>query len=300
MPDFQNIVSTLAAPIVAGVSMASKALGPLANPVTSRLMASGLSALTGRAAPASVNFFGGNQASNTDNWRVRISVSPNSPILYQSPGRGLLDPLIDTNGVIFPYTPQITTTYQAIYTTQRFTHSNYNHLMYDNSEVQAIQIQADFTAQTEEEARYVLACIYFFRAATKMFFGSGELAGNPPPLVFLNGYGEHYFPNVPCVVQSFNHTMPQEVDYIPVVVSGVTNDAYYRKEMQFDPSTGAGEFGYGEKGMQAGQYLYGGGTRIPTVSQFSVSLQPVYSKESITKFNLNDFAQGRLTQNRFL
>lgn len=302
MPDLQDVISTVAAPFVAGANMVSRALGPIANPAISRLMSSGLGSARTSLGP-SVRFWGGSSA-NENSWKVRISIAPNSPILYNDASGGLLNPLTETGGVVFPYTPQITTTYQAMYTSQRFTHSNYTHLSYDNSEIQQIQISADFTAQNENEARYVLACIYFFRAATKMFFGQGELAGNPPPIVFLNGYGEHYFPNVPCVITTFTHTMPQEVDYIDASVFSVGASDDYRK-VGFDTSTGAGEFGSHEQGSSGNSGILTRSkttstTKVPTVSQFVVALQPVYSKRSLTEFNLNDFAQGKLTSKRFI
>ena len=280
MPDLQDIVSTVAAPVLAGVNIASRALNTVLNPATSRLSASGLLGLAVRTLSPNIRFF--DSQDSGENWKVRIKISPNSPILYNI-GNGVLDPLRESAGVIFPYTPTISTTYQALYTPQRFTHSNYTHHTYDNSEIQSISITADFTAQNRQEASYVLACIYFFRAATKMFFGNGELAGNPPPIVFLNGYGDHYFPDVPCIITSFTHTMPSEVDYIEA--------GFYTGGI---PEADLGELGINTSRMASGM------TKIPTVSQFQVQLQPVYSKENLTQFDLNAFAQGKLINKGFI
>ena len=184
----------------------------LADSSSARLAAAGLPA--GGRIPASsgfnsatVNFSGGTGGSSGSDWRIKISC----PALGYS---GIQSPLAETNGVVFPYTPQITVVHQASYSAQRFTHSNYPHYSYENSEVQNIQITGDFTAQNSLEAKYVLACIYFFRSVTKMFFGQSQNAGNPPPLVFLSGYGTYYFPEVPCAVTQFSHTMPSDIDYI--------------------------------------------------------------------------------------
>ena len=116
--------------------------------------------------------------------------------------------------VIFPVLPQVTITYTANYSSQALTHSNYKSFFYDSSEVSAIQLAGDFPIQNVAEGQILLKNINFFKATTKMFFGTGTNAGNPPPIVFLNGYGKQYFPNVPCVVTSFQHTMPNDVDYI--------------------------------------------------------------------------------------
>lgn len=302
MPDFQDLVSSVAAPVLAGVNTVAKSLAPLANPVMNRLAASGLFGVGGRRNNPMVNFF--DSQPKGENWKVRIRIGKESPILYNVDS-GILDPLKNTMGIVFPYTPTITTTYQALYTAQRFTHSNYTHYSYDNSEIQSIQIQAEFTAQNQSEAQYVLACIYFFRAATKMFFGQGEQAGNPPPIVFLNGYGQHYFPDVPCIITAFTHTMSGDVDYIetapasfPTSRSGYNADGYAVGIMQggqrVNPETGE------VYSLPGGNTVSVTPTRIPTSSTFQIALQPIYSKQSLTEFNLNDFAQGKLTDKRFI
>lgn len=204
---------------------------------------------------------GNNQSSSADesggagDWKVRIKLGDKT-IFNMS---NILKPLEKVGGIVFPYTPQINLVHQANYIPQRLTHSNYAHFAFEASEVQAIQLTSDFTVQSLEEGEYVLACIYFLRACTKMFFGQGELAGNPPPLVFLEGYGPYYFPKVPCIVTSFQHTMPNEVDY-----------------------------------MKIKDY------RMPTASQITVSLQPVYSKNSVTQFDLKEFADGNLINSKFI
>lgn len=202
-------------------------------------------------------------------WRLRISVPYNSSMLYQSGGRdnqsrtldilSPLNPQTGTDGVIFPYTPNITVAMNARYGEQALVHSNYKSYFYEGSDVAAITISGEFTAQNADEAKYVMAAIYFFRATTKMFFGEDTLAGNPPPMVFLNGYGDYYFPNVSCVVTNFTHTMPNDVDYI---------DAGY----------------------------YG---RVPTVSTISVTLQPVVSRKKATGFNHGNYASGGLIGSKY-
>ena len=192
-------------------------------------------------------------------WRVRVSVATASKLLYNDSPTGILSPLKSTNGVIFPYTPNITLQHTATYSPQKFTHSNYSAFSYENSEVQAITITGEFTIQSVEEGLYLLASIYFFRAATKMFFGTGNNVGNPPPMVFLDGYGSHYFPHVPCVITQFQHVLPPDVDYIAVQVPG---------SLEY--------------------------TRLPATSNISITLQPLYSKKIIASFNLQDFAAGKL------
>ena len=150
---------------------------------------------------------------NTD-WRVVLRLAPNSSYLYNSSQPGILAPLKVTNGVIFPYTPNISTAYKANYSSYDLTHSNYRGYFYQNSYTDAITINADFTAQSTSDAAYVLAVIHFFRGVTKMFYGQDPNRGSPPPLVFLSGLGDYQFNNHPCLVSQFNYTLPPDVDYI--------------------------------------------------------------------------------------
>ena len=208
-----------------------------------------------------------------NDWRIRISLQPSlAKYFYSDPSNLLLNKLQSTSGVIFPYTPQIQVTHTARYNPTLLTHSNYASHFYEGSEVQAINITGDFTVQNWDEGQYLLAVIHFFRSVTKMFYGRDAFAGAPPPLVFLNGYGTVYFPNVSCVVTQFTHTMPSDSDYVEVPI-GV------------------------QRGAVAGNAI--NLTSIPTVrlpiaSQISVSLQPVYSRTNVAQnFSLQNFARGQ-------
>lgn len=226
-----------------------------------------------------------------DDWRVKVSVGQNSGIFYQNADAGILNPLQSTKGVVFPYTPTISTSFSAGYTAQKLTHSNYPAYFYESSETAAISITGDFTVQNVTEGQYLLACIYFFRAATKMFYGKGEHAGNPPPMLFLDGYGKYYFPHVPCVLTSFTHTMAAEVDYIQI--PGKTTAAPPPPNMVQDPQQRAATMALTAATLPAL-------TRVPTASQIQITLQPVYSRRSVSEFDLEQFAQGRLLDRGFI
>jgi hypothetical protein len=194
-----------------------------------------------------------------------------------------MSPLQDTNGVVFPYTPQFSMSHSAKYGVENLTHSNYPVVYYQGSEVSAITITGDFTVQNMAEGRYLMAAIHFFRSCTKMFFGADSIAGTPPPLVFLNGYGSPYLPNVPCVVTNFTHTMPQDVDYInvPMTRSTTTQPKYDWSGGPTEPITTI------DKAT----------VRLPTMSSISVILQPVYSRRNIYEnFSLDKYAKGELTK----
>ena len=197
---------------------------------------------------------------NNGDWRVRISVSPNANILYRA-GGDIMYPLLNTDGVIFPYAPTLQIQQSAKYNSTDLTHSNYTNYFYQSSQVQAIQISGEFSAQTPIDANYVLATLHFFRSATKMFFGnSGEFQGSPPPIVYLDGYGKHYLPHVPCLITNFSHQMPPAVDYISA----------------------------------------SNGQRIPTLSNIQVTLQPVYSRKRQLEFSFEQFAAGQQLDKGFI
>ena len=211
-------------------------------------------------------------------WRVRISLAGKGwDSLIGDPEASLMSPLIKATsetGVIFPYTPAITVAHNARYQEQALTHSNYKNYFYEGSDVGAITISGDFTVQNLDEGQYLLAAIYFFRTCTKMFFGEGQKgdqAGNPPPIVFLDGYGDFYFPHVSCVITNFTHTMSDSVDYIEIPVGSSSTASAGSKP--------------------AANRL----VRLPTASQLSVTVQPVYSRANVYKnFTLGKFAQGQL------
>jgi hypothetical protein len=241
--------------------------------------------------------FGSSDDSGND-WRVRISINPNSKILYWDTGSssvpGLVAPLKATNGFIFPYVPSVTVSHSANYQSQQLTHSNYAQYFYESSSVAAINISGDFTVQNIEEAKYFLAGLYFFRACTKMFYGTTrDYQGSPPPIVYLDGYGQHYLPHVPCVITSFSHTMPNDVDYLEVnTPQSVTiekskadnSSSYYQL-----PGQGAGA------GTElTTQTINNAFNRVPTASTFSLTLQPVISRSQAIDFDFKEFARGGL------
>ena len=301
-------------------------LAGLSDPSNARLEASGLkpggsnsgAPVSPSVAFQSVNGPAGAASASENDWRVRISLADRATIFYKDPSNtnSLMAPLIATNGVIFPYTPQINITHAAHYSPATPTHSNYPIQFYNNSEVSDISITGDFTVQSMEEGQYLMAAIYFFRSATKMFFGSGANVGNPPPVVFLDGYGSHYFPHVPCVISSFQHTLSNDVDYIevPIITTtlqdvNVQNDnmnlghvQLTAQEQQYVPSMLRSSPTNQNPNKQTTRTQFQSisqNTRVPTTSSVTITLKPVYSRAGLhDRFDLNKFASGQLLQDK--
>lgn len=276
-----------------GVSTGSQFTGPMgpqtavdqSNPSAMRLAGSGLVSgatnalqdIAGKVFNFDFKAANGTPLAPEVDWRVRISMQPaTASIFYNNPRNPIMYPLVATSGLVFPYTPAVTVTHNARYGTTPLTHSNYQSVFYEGSEVQAITISGEFTVQNIAEGQYLMAAIQYMRACTKMFFGGSELAGTPPPMVFLDGYGPAYLPHVPCVVTNFTHTMPADVDYveIPVGVS-LQNIA----------------------GNQVATDNFAARTRLPTMSTLSITLQPIYSRNNIANnFTLEKFNAGALVE----
>jgi hypothetical protein len=195
--------------------------------------------------------------------RVRLSLSPNSgQILYKSFNNRLLEPLIDTDGILFPYTPTISVSHTAQYTGMHPTHSNYVQHSYNASSVDAISIDGYFTANNADEARYVFAVLHFLRSAYKMFFGTDANRGTPPPVLRLSGYGPFNYNSVPVVLTNFTEIMSADRDYIEVPLAAAPDTATK--------------------------------TMIPTFMNMTMTLSPIYTKNQISNFGLESFARGDL------
>lgn len=249
---------------------------------------------------------------NSGDWRVRLRLAPQSKYLYNAPNPGILQPLQVTDGVIFPYTPSIDTTYRANYQQYDLTHSNYRGYFYQNSYVDAINLKCTFTAQDTSEANYLLAVITFFKSVTKMFYGQDAERGAPPPLVFLTGLGQYQFNEHACLVQSFVFNLPDNVDYIR---SGSPNQVGLNMLNVRDRQSVSNNTLFGSLNRLAAALLPKGAqvdppspptlgldrpTYVPTKMDISLTLLPVQTREQVSKqFSLKKFASGDLIKGGF-
>ena len=270
-------------------------------------------------------------------WRFRISLAEGADYLYKvpekspdnsnkaggqggagSPGAGILEPLRGTNGVIFPYTPQVQMSYRAKYNSYELVHSNYRGAFYQNSSVDDISIRGTFTAQDTNEAAYVLAVIHFFRSVTKMFYGQDKQRGAPPPLVYLSGLGDYQFNNHPAVVTSFDYSLPADVDYIRANnPNNFGTDLLNRRTSYAAPPSNPLVGIANRLGLSG---LFPGATPIkpspqpvtnsvtntavatyvPTKIEISLNLMPMQTRDQVSKqFSLAKFADGNLLSGGF-
>lgn len=192
-------------------------------------------------------------ASKND-WRIRINAQWQ---VFNSPMFKLLE---KTGGVVWPYTPNITISTKANYQQIDTIHSNYPFQAYKNSQIDDIQISGEFTCETEYDAAYWIAAVTFFKTATKMFFGQGDLAGSPPIVCNLSGYGSHIFDKIPVLVKSFSVDLKDDVNYVKCEAYDTNNPTW-----------------------------------VPVVSTISVTVVPIYNRRRLRQFSLEEYSKGQIT-----
>lgn len=166
-------------------------------------------------------------------------------------------PLRQTNGIIFPYTPNISVAHSVDYAQYDLVHTNYQQNAYSRTRNPQIQVTGQFVSQTPAEAAYTVGVMHFLRVVTKMHFGHGDpFAGTPPPVMEFSAYGTYNFNRIPVLLGSFNFIYEDNVDYVEI-----------------------------ETGSAAG-------TQIPSIMTIAMDLLPQYSAAKQNSFSLYELASG--------
>jgi hypothetical protein len=212
---------------------------------------------------------------NTYDWRARLRPKSGGKEKFYSAGTDadyLLRPIKESNGLVWQYTPSVTMGGTVEYNQTLLHGMNYPINTFINSRPNEINITGEFTANDIYEARYMLAMLIFMRISTKAYFGDAAVAegtfGTPPPVMLFEYLGEHGFNKVPVVITSYGTTLPDDIDYVPVVC-------------------GPGE-------MTTVTYL-------PTKLNLSVTLTPSYTPHKVrSRFNLTDVTNGKAYKRGFI
>jgi len=256
-------------------------------------------------------------AGDPNDWRVRLRLAPQSDYLYNAQDPGILSPLKETDGIIFPYMPRIDTVHQARYSSYDLPHSNYRGYFYAGTHQERVIVSATFTAQDTKEANYLLACLHFLRSCTKMFYGQDAQRGTPPPLVFLSGLGDYQFNEHPCAVELVNVNLPNDVDYIKAGNAGSRDTDFMsprsiRSEQA--PSFGGAlnrlfgsglSFGGTEAPTYTSERIFTrssdeGTTRVPTKMEINFNLVPIQTRDQVSnEYSLKDYSNGSLLKKGF-
>lgn len=227
---FQDTINQLAtpkrsdpaAPVNRGIAKSKKApktpsasytADPLAGTTSPVLGGGGSFGLPSGVTPT------GSTSASTD-MRVRVGFMPESSEEYS----GILAPLKDTQGLMFPYTPSISVSQDVDYAAMQMVHSNTDYYSFARSPNASISITGKFTVQNQAEGIYALAAIHFCRSVSKMYFGQkdGKDAGTPPPILHLNGYGTYMFNKVRVFMRTHSYSYDENMDTVPISTSSGT------------------------------------------------------------------------------
>lgn len=248
-----------------------------------------------------VNVYSGYNKLLSEDMRARIRVPGN----YLRPstkgsdqGREL------TDGIIFPYTPQINYDQKADYQNISAVHSNYAQYFYKSSSVGTINIQARFTVQNSQEASVYLSVKHLLSALTKMPYADDPGAGAPPPICRLDAYGPYMLKNVPIVISSFRIELPADVDYFNVSKELTTEvisneDPVTESQATFSPMAAAAQ-----SATSRGQVKQTSSKTeqnfVPVISNFNINCIPVYSRREMLQFSLKNFLENYTNNSKYL
>ena len=248
--------------------------------------------------------------SSTGDWAVKLSLPTSSFNQLMGDSPIMTDTMMADKGMRFPTTPFINLQHTANYDARTVVHNNYPYYAYQNSQVQQITISGDFPVQDQASGRRWIGTVHFLRTITKMYYGGELNKGNPPPICRLNGYGDHVFNNVPCVVTDFTVEFRQNVDYISINMDSDTEGGVS------GGLTGLLQQGAQNPNLRPGtinatrqtnsrqplqSQLSGIVNKVPTDSLITITVFPVYSRNKISnKFDLKSFANGALTKDGFI
>ena len=248
-----------------GIGGAIGAIGGIAGAVSAAAgqLNNVLSIFRGKNLPSSGELFQSRgsfvevQSSDANDWRVRVNCN------FSLFGEGAFPRLRDTNGVVWPYLPSVSISTKANYSPIDPVHNNYTFQAYKNSSVEDITIAGDFSCETETDAQYWIEATTFFKAATKMFYGNSENAGNPPVVCNLSGYGPAVLNSVPIIIKSFTVDLPEDVNYV-------------KCNTNFGTSW------------------------VPIVSKISITVAPIYNRTRLRQFSLQQYVAGDMSMKGYI
>ena len=264
------------------IDAVGKSGGNVFNRTLGRLFGAGLNP----GAQSPLNTSGEARWSSTDSkkdFRARLIIPASSKLRDTFLKSKVLRPLDRMGGMVFPLTPSIIVQHTAHYNAMASVHNNYPFYAYQNSETSSFNVIGDFPVQNWEDAQHWVATLHFLRTVTKMFFGGANndvYKGAPPPILKFSAYGDYVFSNVPTVVTNFSVELTNSVDYI----STTRGRTYLRSQQAQGDGIDDIEIDTNSDNLTT--------SWAPTMSTFSLQLQPIYSRASLGDFSLQKFANG--------
>lgn len=233
--------------------------------------------------------------SDANGRRARLRAKPGAAVnlIY---GSGLINPLRNTNGLVWPYQPTVTYSQDVSYTNIDLVHTNQEMYAYTRTNAVKLTVDGQFSVQNQTEGVYAVACIHFLQTVVKMYFGQTDTnAGTPPPILLFDAYGDYMFNQLPVIVTNFSVSLPNDVDYFPVDVLNLSTGSTTTTNGTISMATNTDALGIGYNNLDADQPA--GSVWLPTVFNITVGLT-VQNTPSVLRqnFNLDAFRSGQLMQ----
>lgn len=199
----------------------------------------------------------------------------------------------------FPYTPQIDYSNDVRYDSFSLTHTNYQPYAFVRSENPQLSLNCKFSAHTKEHFAISERAIRFLRTYTKMNYGREDPErGQPPRILRFFAHGNPIFHNVPVVINKFNITFPEDVDYIKGTVdfsnnkTNVQNAENVGNRSVATTNTSTTDLGTVTVTASKDKAIY-----LPAFFQISISLLVQQNiAKTVNEFTLEKFATGQMSK----
>lgn len=141
-------------------------------------------------------------------------------------------PLVGKNStVVLDVMPTISETRSASYDPFSPVQHPGDILKYRGTNSRTWSVSARLVSRTSAEATENLKKLNAIRSWVMPFYGVGtaetkDLVGNlggPPPILTLRAYGNKCIGPVPCVLEQYTNEWPNDCDYLPAIIDGVTS-----------------------------------------------------------------------------
>lgn len=173
----------------------------------------------------------------------------------------MLQSTVDGEMVRFAVTPRISESRGASYHEINILHHPGSILKYEKTGNRSWSIGARLISRNQSEASINQYYLNVVRGWVMPYYGAGtealapEKLGAPPPVLKFSGYGARNISPIPVVLESYDTSWPNDVDYIP------THD----------------------------------GTPFPVIMEINLNLKEAYSPGEYSKFDLYAYKTGDLT-----
>jgi hypothetical protein len=196
----------------------------------------------------------------------------------------------------FPYTPQIEYGQEVKYDMYNTTHTNYQLNGYTRTENPTVSMTCKFSAHTTEHFKMSEFAIRFLRTYTKMNYGRLDPdRGQPPRILRFFAHGNNMFNDVPVVLTKFSMTLPEDVDYVR---GSIGNDGALTKT-DVVRSTQVPTTALADKQVTANSVS--GQIYLPIIFSINISMLLQYNMyKAVNEFNLEDFANGKLSSRGYI